>query len=147
MFLALLISVFSQKTNEIPMQFLKVESVGINPVNPLIIDDKVIYTRSCTDKMIKDFNKAEIYLIQYTGLRNESKAILVGNISCIFYSADNKWLIASTQLKKDVPENHVLRAKVRAKKSKDLPNGVTEIQEAEIVEFYLKPVDKATSFR
>jgi hypothetical protein len=135
-----------EKTTEssVVLPFIKLDSIGTNPLNDT---EKIIFKNTCANKLVQEFKPAPVYLVKYRENKEKRIEILyeqIGVASCIF-KADN-WISASVKLKIDVPKDHVLRARtVSAKNS--IKDKILEVEQAGIVEFYLKPKETAVEFK
>ena len=130
---------FAQPETSLP--FMKLESIGINPI---IATEKTRYSLSCASALETTFRSAPIYLV--THKNDKEELTQVGAISCIFRTSDTKWMAAVAKLNKPVPENYVLRAKFVATDAEYNLDRVLEVKKCTITEFYLKPKEKATKF-
>ena len=127
------------------MPFMKVESVGISPYDNT---EKILYRKSVGDRLVKEFKSTPVYLVKYEkqGDKTVSKFVQVGTASCVFFT-ENNWLSASMNIKSEIPEGYVLRAHTVAKKNDIMPYKTLEVQEASIIQFYLKPKDMSVIFK
>jgi len=135
--LMLAIVCFAQvsKTTE-TMPFIKADKLN---------SEKVMYTKSCLQNIVRNFDDRPVYFVQYNDKGEESGLIKIGNVSCC-YMNENGWIEARAELDKPLPKNYVLRAHIRASRASTLPNGTYVIDELEIVKFYLKRKDKSVSY-
>jgi len=138
----LLIANQAQVDKEISMPFVKLESLG---KNPLIESEKTIYKSSCASGLELTFKSAPVYMVYYDG-KEEKSRVQVGQVSCVFKGGSDKWLTAVMKIQKDIPESYVLRAKFVATEAEYNFDKVLEVRKCTITEFYLKPKDKATVF-
>jgi len=130
------------------LPFLKINSIGSNP---LIADEKIIFKEGVTNKLTREFKTAPVYIVRSTVKPDkiETKYEQIGKATCVFVgdSSDGKWISASLQLNEKIPENYVLRAHTVAKKSKFNKQNVLEVEDATVVEFFLKPKALAVEFK
>ena len=151
---ALVLAIFSQEPQKedsqkqdaqnTVMKFMKIETLGVSPFGS---DEKIIYTKSAGDKIVKEFREAPVFMVKYE--KNKEKTVSsfsqVGTVSCVFFTEGN-WIAASINTKTAIPEGYVLRAHTVAKKNGTRPDKTLEVQDASIVQFYLKPKEMAVNF-
>ena len=132
--------------NNTVLPFMKVETVGISPISQ---NEKIFYKKNAADKIVREFKETPVYIVRYEqkGEKTTSRFEKYGNASCVFFTDDNKWLSASIDGKGAIPKGYVLRAHTVASKNKLNADNVLEVQEASIIEFYLKPEDLSVNFR
>jgi hypothetical protein len=132
-----LLLLFGQ-TTETSMQFVKIDSLGKNPVTAQL----VIYKQSVKEKLTQSFQKCPVFMMVATPDKKE-QLIQVGMANCIY--SDGQWIRASLTLNKEVPSSYVLRAVFVHNDSRTKDN-VEEVAKASITEFVLKPKEKSTIF-
>jgi len=144
MFTLVLALVLGQNTDSATLPFIKLDSLGVNPLNN---QEKIIFDKTCGEKMVREFKETPVYLVSYSKTdknKIESKYEQVSTASCVFIT--DKWVTASIKTNKSIPENYVLRARTVSNNNK-VVNDVLKVQSASIVEFYLKPKDMAVEFK
>ena len=139
--LTLLVAMVMSQNIEKSMPFVKIESLG---KNPLIESEKTIYKSSCVQSL-RSFKSAPVYMVFYDG-KKEKGNVLVGTVSCVFQSGNDKWMTAVLKLEKDIPENYELRAKFDKVEGKYNLDRVMQVTKCEIEKFYLKPKGLGTIF-
>ena len=118
------------------MPFIKADTIN---------SEKVMYTSECLQNIVRTFDNRPVYFVQYNPKGQETGLVKVGNVTCCFMK-DKGWIDGRLESTKPIPKDYVLRAHVRATKSKTLPDGTYLVDEVEIVKFYLKPKDKAVTY-
>lgn len=133
-----------QESQNTVMKFMKIESLGVSPFGS---DEKIVYTKSAGDKIVKEFKEVPVYMVKYEKKNDKTVSTFsqVGTVSCVFFTEGN-WIAASLNSKASIPEGYVLRAHTVAKKNDTRPDKTLEVQDASIVQFYLKPKEMAVSF-
>lgn len=124
---------------ESTLSFAKIDAVGTNPLPP---HEKIMYTKSCANKLVQNFKETPVYLVYIK--ENKEEFVQIGVVSCVY--ASDKWLNATVKLKKEIPKDYVLRAKMVATDVDADKKDVLVVRNASITEFYLKPKDKASVF-
>lgn len=135
--LTLLLVLFAQKgevSESLP--FIKADKIN---------SEKVLYTKSCLQNIVRTFDERPVYLVQFNQKGEETNIIRVGAATCCYLN-DKEWIEARVELSKPLPKDHVLRAHIRPARSKTLPDGTYVVDELEVVKFYLKPKDKAVKY-
>ena len=145
LFLCLGQEVKTDKTSAV-LPFMKIETVGVSPINE---SEKIFYKRNAADKIMKEFKETPVFIVRYEkkGDKTISRFEQAGIASCVFFTDDNKWLSASIDIKMPIPEGYVLRAHTVSSKNEVNLDRILEVQEASIVQFYLKPVEMAVKFK
>lgn len=135
----------SKDKSSLVMPFMKVETIGVSPINQ---SEKIIYRKSAGDKIVREFKTTPVFIIKYEKMGDKliSKFNQVGTASCVFFT-DNNWLSASIEINDKVPDGYVLRAHTVARKNDIAKDKTLEVQDASIIEFYLKPKELSVDFK
>ena len=137
--LCFLLSLCLGQTTESTLSFAKIDAVGANPLPPF---EKIMYTKSCANKLVQNFQETPVYMVYIKD--NKEEFVQIGVVSCVY--ASDKWLNATVKLKKEIPKDYVLRAKMVATDVDANKKDILVVKNATITEFYLKPKDKASVF-
>ena len=138
--LVCLLLCFAQN-KEITMPFVKLDTLAINPITA----EKYLYKEGLGSKLTQSFKECPVYMVYYKDRQEE--LVQIGTVSCVFKGGpDPQWMSASLKISKDIPANYVLIAKFVATESRQGKDAVLEVYDATIIEFYLKPKVKASTF-
>lgn len=127
------------QTTETTLEFAKIDAVATNPSPP---HERLVYTKACAIKMVQNFKEVPVYVVYIKDKKEEF--VQIGTVNCIY--TNDKWLNATLKIKKEIPKDYVLRAKVVATEVDPNRYDIITIKNATITEFYLKPKNKASVF-